>query len=212
MQPLPWDMIGAIAGVLSFLLTLLVEWKNLGTWRRIAIALVIGIAAFLAVNSVAPLLLPLPSATPTENPLSANPPAITETVSPTGQLVVDENFDNGTDNGFSSLSGNWKVIDDGTGKNMVLETKNGTDNKWSHIEFGPSDFLNGTIEYSVRLINYNTSSQDGGKTSLQWREKQWGDNSYALDIQPYFGHFTLDYQGAYPSNEWVNLRRNKLLP
>jgi hypothetical protein len=94
MQPLPWDMIGAIVGGLSFLLTLLVEWNKLGTWRRIIIALVIGVAAFLVVNSVAPLLFPPQKSSPTETPPVATPLATTLA---SNVAYFFDDFNSGTD-------------------------------------------------------------------------------------------------------------------
>lgn len=103
MQSLPWDMIGAIIGGLGFLLTLLVEWNRLGTWRRVIIALVVGVVAFLAVSSVLPLLLPSQNNPVTETPSvnSPTPNSPVDTLSKStisyGKLLFEENFDTAPD-------------------------------------------------------------------------------------------------------------------
>jgi hypothetical protein len=58
MQPLPWDMIGAIFGVLSFILTLIIEWNRLGSRSRILIALLIGTSVFFVVRAIPSIINP----------------------------------------------------------------------------------------------------------------------------------------------------------
>jgi hypothetical protein len=88
MKPLPWDMVGAIFGGLSFLLTLLlVEWHTLGIWRRIVIALIIGIIVFLVIYLIAPQLFPIPGSNPTATSpagISSSPPT-----TPTPSIYLD---------------------------------------------------------------------------------------------------------------------------
>jgi hypothetical protein len=68
MESLPWDMIGVIIGGLSFLLTLLVDWKELGKWRRVIVALVIGAVVFFIVSMIVPLIFPPSTSQTTPDP------------------------------------------------------------------------------------------------------------------------------------------------
>jgi hypothetical protein len=65
MKSLPWDMIGAIFGGLSFLLTLFIESHKLGILRRVILALTIGSGVFLAVYFIPPLIITPSVVTPT---------------------------------------------------------------------------------------------------------------------------------------------------
>jgi hypothetical protein len=194
MGSLPWDMIGAIIGGLSFLLTLIVEWDKLEAWRRIIIALVIGVGAFIVINLFAPLLFPPQEVAPTEIL-----PAATETATSFGQLIYDENFNDGTDDGFFYENGNWSIVDDGSG-NKVLES--GKSNNWSYARFGPTNFSNGTIEYRVRLTEYDSSNYSG-LAFLIFREQPQASYIFASDYK----YLTLDfkYTGDDTSYKWTEI-------
>lgn len=69
MTSLPWEMIGAIFGVLSFILTLIVEWNKLGVWRRSIIAFLIGMSVFGIIIFI-PTILPPQPPTSTDTPTS----------------------------------------------------------------------------------------------------------------------------------------------
>jgi len=119
-------------------------------------------------------------------------------------LLFDEDFEDGKADHMSPFTGNWEVVHDGTG-NYVLESREVTDNKWAHIEFGPSGLASGVIEYQVKLLKYDSLYDSGGKTSLQFWAEQWGDSNYSVDIEPYSRKINLAHNGAYPGGDWTPL-------
>ncbi len=178
MKSLPWDMIGAIIGGLSFLITLIVEWNKLGTWRRIIIALVIGAIVFLIVTLVAPLLFrSAPTATPT---LTTN-----------DGFSFSENFDDGSADGFTNQSGNWIVVSESSG-NKVLEI-NSMDSSYSYhpsIAFGESSWKDFVFESRINIIDYSPSN-DAPLASIFFR------GNYRVAFTPYWKAFDLVYSPSW---------------
>lgn len=170
MESLPWDMIGVIIGGLSFLITLIVEWSKLGTWRRIIIALVIGAIVFFIVTLVAPLLFPsTPTATPTTN----------------DGFSFSENFEDGSADGFTNQSGNWIVVSE-TNRNKVLEI-NSMDSSYSYhpsIAFGESSWKDFIFESRINIIDYSPSN-DAPLASIFFR------GNYRVAFTPYWKAFDL---------------------
>jgi len=120
-------------------------------------------------------------------------------------LVYENNFKSSNSEGISIKSGLWSVTKEDNKDNNVYQSKDGRDNKWAHIEFGPDDFSMGTVEFHVKLVDFDKSAESGGKVSLQFGRKYWPDAGYTLDINPYYKHFTLAYEGAYPGGTWTRL-------
>jgi formylglycine-generating enzyme required for sulfatase activity len=81
-----------------------------------------------------------------------------ETPTPAGNLVFDEGFDDGFARGFTSNVGEWAVVDDGTGNN-VLEVNS---NDWTNAFWGPSNLTDGVIEFRVKVLAKNNQSQTAG--------------------------------------------------
>jgi len=178
MESLPWDMIGAIIGGLSFLLTLIVEWNKLGTWRRIIIALVIGVVTFLIVISVAPLLFPsIPTKTPT---LTTN-----------DGLLFSENFEDGSADGFTNESGKWTVISEANGNKVLdVNSMDSSDSYHPSIAFGESSWKDFVFESRINIIDYNPSN-DAPLASIFFR------GNYRVAFTPYWKSFDLVYSPSW---------------
>lgn len=176
MGSLPWDMIGAIVGGLSFLITLIVEWNKLGAWRRIIIALVIGVIVFFIVKLVASLLFPnVSTATPT----------IMDGIS------FSENFEDGTADGFTNQSGDWAVVSE-SNENKVLEI-NSMDASYSYhpsIAFGESSWKDFVFESRINIIDYSPSN-DAPLASIFFR------GNYRVAFTPYWKAFDLVYSPSW---------------
>ncbi len=83
MEKMPWDMIGAIIGGFSFLLTLIVEWDKLGVWRRTIIALIVGVTIYVLIIMI-PVLFPTD---PPEAPnITATPTKVASTSTPSNSV------------------------------------------------------------------------------------------------------------------------------
>lgn len=186
MGSLPWDMIGAIIGGVSFLLTLLVEWNKLGTWRRIIIALVIGAVAFFIVVLVAPLLFPPSGGTPT-----ATPTAITNS-----DFLFSENFEDNSADGFINKVGLWMVVSE-TGGNKVLDV-NSMDSsvEYPTIQFGEASWKDFIFETRVNMVDYSLSSE-APLTSIVFR------GNYKVAFTPYWKGFDLVYEQ--PEPPWISI-------
>ncbi|MFN8414345.1 MAG: hypothetical protein U0Z26_18335 [Anaerolineales bacterium] len=122
-----------------------------------------------------------------------------------GDLVVDENFEDGIANGFTTGGdGNdwsWEVVDDGTG-NMVFEVNNPAA-VWSHSVFGPREFSDGIIQFRVRLLDYDLSSDTGsGIALLSFREIS-RVGGYVLALHAFQRQVSLYYFG--PDQHWIPL-------
>lgn len=122
-----------------------------------------------------------------------------------GNIVVDEDFQDGVANGFTSGgeggSWNWDVVNDGAG-NRVFEAKNST-NAWSYSPFGPKDFSDGTVQFRVRLLDFDLSSDSGsGIVMINFRLTSQG-GGYAFVIHPYQQKAQLVYFD--PDSQWVSL-------
>ena len=190
---------GAIIELVSLLLSYIFKDKPRNAIAIFAIGtLIAGLVAFNPFfSSILAPDLPI---------VATSTPAIKATITPVSveTLVFNEDFEDGIADNFQILTGNWNVIDDGT-STKVLESKNSDKTNWAHIEFGPEELSNFIIEYQVNLKDFDITTNYGGKTSLQFWAKYWSDSNYALDIQPEFGTFTLDYNGKFPNGEWGEL-------
>jgi len=146
MESLPWDMIGAIFGALSFLLALILDWHRLeGIWRRVIIALIIGCAVFLVIYLVPTLLFPSPENTltetlPIETPSETTQSQTTEEVQPSdSNSTVYDNFNN-------------SVFDE----------------KWNNGLWLPYGNLNTVIEQNNGVMQFSRNNPDeGGLTATQ---------------------------------------------
>jgi serine/threonine protein kinase len=141
-------------------------------------------------------------------PQAANTPTFTVTPPSSSEdtLVLDEDFEDGIPNGFSSCNGNWEVIATGDG-NLVLESTKSTSSigPWNCVDFGPSGLSNGIVEFRIQYVDYDLSTDIGGKVMLQFRTAYWGANNYSLDIAPYYNSMNIAYNnGSWDSLGWSN--------
>lgn len=185
MQSLPWDMIGAIVGVLSFVLTLIVEREKLGPWRGFVIALVIGFAVFLIVNLVAPRLFP----SQTQAPI----------------IALSDNFDNG-DSGYDTSL--WECESECSVEN--ISTNNGVLNLkrehegWSALfsqrswSYNDLNMLEGKVEINSK------SNRSVGVLGISWYGANGVYGQASCDINHGDGFpFILCYFGSQNNREYV---------
>jgi len=76
---------------------------------------------------------------------------------PTGKLLWSDNFDDGFSHGFSFWTGDWKVVDDGTG-NKVLQM-NSPVTCCANAAFGPANLPDGIVEFRLKVVNPNNQAQ-----------------------------------------------------
>ena len=147
-----------------------------------------------------------PAAAPTAPPTAqaAAPPAptmvqatapTTPTIAqaPTGELLFFEDFEDGKADDFKIYEEDWRVTEDGTG-NSVLEAKSlgNPPTGWTEADFGPVTLGDYSVEYRVRLVEYDFSiNYYSGWTGLKFRQSSPG--SYLLVLNPYLHQIELDY-------------------
>jgi hypothetical protein len=74
---------------------------------------------------------------------------------PNGELVYDEDFEDGRAQNISYISGNWKVIADAEG-NMVYDIDNTSNSEFPGIDFGSTRWKDYKVEYRVKMIEGDT--------------------------------------------------------
>jgi hypothetical protein len=154
----------------------------------LASAAAVVIAALITKNE------PLPSAPP----LTQMQP-ITEVnslLSPQGNLMFDENFDDGIANGIAIANTRWGIIDDNNGgKLFQLDNMSGSD--WIGFTLATISIGNGTLEYKVNLDNYSNYS---GAIACHFRSTS--DNRYVFGLAADTNSISINYQGTDTNNLW----------
>ena len=124
------------------------------------------------------------------------------TMTSQAELVFDENFDDGVANEITISNAEWGLVNvDKTDKALRVDTPN-TD--WGYVEFAEQTITNGTVEYSVNLINYDTSLNCSGCIAFHFRSTSRA--RYVFAILP-DGRLSLYYQDADTNDEWVPLTK-----
>ena len=129
---------------------------------------------------------------------------------PVGKLQFSEDFEDGFSNGISFNSGGWKVIDDGTGNKVLLNSSNGD------AVIGPPytpNFSDGVLEFRFKTANrmqvsFRLVSTNNGYTSYPLL---YGLGSFQLHYQkngawqPIEGT-TMNGSDQLFNNQWITLR------
>jgi len=101
-------------------------------------------------------------------------PSITP-IPPNQVMVFSEDFEDGSASGFGFRSGDWKVAKDKS--NRVLElTATSPEIPAAIVDFGPSEFANGIIEFRVNFVELQGMY-------LDFRE-QFDGSRYTLALSP----------------------------
>lgn len=141
---------------------------------------------------------------------NTNKPISSSTIQPTFylppknmKLLYINDFETENPKSFIIFNGDWQIVNDIKG-NKVFQTK-GINSNSNCVGFGPKDFSDGVIEFKFLLVNYSSSEEDGGKISLKFRTKSWGDEEYTLDFNPYYSTSDIAHADPYPTDNWENL-------
>ena len=132
-------------GLLVELLSLLLAYMFKNRPKMAIVILAVGtlIAGFVAFGSS--INVDSPMATPTIETVVA------EQESPNdSSILFSENFDNGYAQDFSFYSGDWNVVDDGTGNNVLQMDSPST--CCALASYGPVSLSNGIIEVRIKVI------------------------------------------------------------
>lgn len=144
---------------------------------------------------------------------AATPKNSTTTSLQFNTLTFSDNFENGNKN-FVGGGGTYKVVDDGTGNN-VLELSDAGSNSLV-VYFGPQDISDCAIEYRVRIVSLNNNSETSGTVNLLLLNKNLGDAMYGFSLDPrnnnslfyYFPPFENigESQMNIETGKWYNIR------
>ena len=131
------------------------------TWAFLFVGLLSATAVVIAAWMITGGTKPQATASPT----LIQPAAQTSSLllpTPQGNLVFDENFDDGIATGMTVTgdpitNAKWEIIDNNNGDKLFQEeNKSGVD--WVGFTLGTTSITNGTIEYKVKLVDYGSSS------------------------------------------------------
>lgn len=126
---------------------------------------------------------------------------LTPTTAPKGDLIIDENFEDGLANGYTigGVGGNWEVVDDGTGNKVFLVASSNAG--WADSQFGPPDFSDGTIQFRVKLLSYDLSTDTGSGVVTNGFRIIFDHGGYVFALHPYGERTQLSYFGS--NGSWV---------
>ncbi len=130
---------------------------------------------------------------------------------PVGKLQFSEDFEDGFSNGITFNSGDWKVIDDGTGNKVLMNSSNGD------AVIGPpytSNFSDGVLEFRFKTANnmqvaFRLVSTSNGYTSYPLF---YDFNSFQLHYQKNGGTWqpvegtSINGTNQLFNNEWITVR------
>lgn len=148
------------------------------------------------------------STTPMIQPSDASTaPDQAAAASTAGELYFMEDFEDGKADDFRFFAEDWHVIGDGP-DNKVLEAKTlgESPSAWTQADFGPVTLADYSIEYRVRLIDYDFSKGTAsGSTSLKFRQGSPG--SYIFALNPYEHRMELNHSAS--NGSWKPLDDGK---
>jgi hypothetical protein len=141
-----------------------------------------------------------PTVTPTRT--TTNTPTITPSPTlmptPSGNLILEQTFEDGTRSGVRVYQGDWRVVDDGTG-NMVLQADN-LNSGWGsapNATFYAPELSDLVVEFRFLLVD--TTEQ--GLIQMNFRENSI--KRYVLGFNPQSKDVGLFFQGDETSWKWV---------
>jgi hypothetical protein len=125
---------------------------------------------------------PQPKLTPQVSNEAESSPQTTILPTPTGKLVLNENFEKGTAAEFIPKNGLWEIVNDSSG-NKVYRTTVYSMSDWNYVEFSPANFSNGTITYRFKVIDWDPSIINLAKENIFFRVQGNGNfDSYTIQV------------------------------
>jgi hypothetical protein len=128
---------------------------------------------------------------------SSTPPANTEAIAlpiPVGELLFNEDFEDGIANGFVINGSMGKVTVD-ENNNYVYEVDNSSLNAFVGASFGSSEWKNYSLSYRVKLVDFNTNN-DAPLATMTF-------SSNAIALTPFYKSIGL--VDTYYSTNWISL-------
>jgi len=107
-----------------------------------------------------------------------------------GDILFDEDFEDGSADGIELLTENsWEIITD-EDSNQVFQSDNRNSSDYPSFSFGQEDWQDYSIEYKIKLID---STEENARVALQFRSN--GIRYYVLDVgdaEAYLGYSLKD--------------------
>lgn len=132
----------------------------------------------------------IPTSTPV--PLPPDTPTLTPTTIETGSVLFEENFEDGSANGFVTGEGTWQVIQDEP-DNYVYEANSKDPSRWPFARFGSNEWKDYVIEYRVKLVYFAPSDQSP-MGFLKFRAT--GQRNYVVALTPHWDGFSLSFDSG----------------
>lgn len=204
-----WEMIGAIFGILSFFLSLIVEWERLSRTRirQILTALLIGIIVFIII-ALSPRVINFINEMKgaDDNPTQAatlSPPTTEKStqeieILENNGVLFEENFEDGEANGMIYVFGDWEVKSfDG---NLIYEIDNSNGTEYPSFDFGSTSWENYSVSYRVRMLNLISHAPE---VIFEFRKSANAKDRY---IQSFItGYDVVIFAISKHGNPWQNL-------
>ena len=167
MENMQWEIVGAVFGVLSFILTIVIEWHKPNV-RKFFFALIIGGAVFAIIYSIPSIIPASPTPTTTsQNTKTPSPTTATENIS-----YIFDSFSNGAFDG--SINNNYWIFQAGennfTQRNGALAISTTTDSTIMSKQFS-SFSINKSISYEADLKM--SGVQHDGAISIKIETSDW---------------------------------------
>lgn len=118
---------------------------------------------------------------------------------PQGELVFDENFDDGIANGITLDNTKWEIVDDNNGGKLIQIDNWPGD--WAGFNLISTTIIDGTIEYKVKVVDYDLSS--GGAVACNFRSTP--EKRYVFYLAVVTKTVFFDYQGIDTNDKMVIL-------
>jgi hypothetical protein len=119
--------------------------------------------------------------------------------------VLNENFESGDMLDFRPRGGEWEIVDDGGG-NLALQTVNASARDINRIEFGPSIFSDGAIQFRFRFEGRDPNVVGSGVVKTVFRAGgAGGSDAYLLQLGQQAGPGSLYYSNPY--GNWQEVKR-----
>lgn len=117
----------------------------------------------------------------------------------TGNILFEENFEDGKADGFVIEGGNWRVTQESSG-NRVYEANTKSDLIYANSGFGSKDWGNYVVEYRFKLVEaeLDPSLSDFSQVYLLFRRN---DNAYVITCNP----DNLTFSFVPKRGDWDNL-------
>jgi len=157
-------------------------WMRLGV-RTIPVAVTTSRPVPPEENSTVPSIPTQEIPIETTTPIMKITPSSTIAASKFNALVFSDDFENGNKNfTLGGGSGSCKVVDDGTGNN-VLELSDAGQYSFL-VTFGPKNISNFAIEYRLKIVSLDNQQRDSGIANLFLRYTDFGGPMYAFSFDP----------------------------